>query len=271
VVDVVIDQQTHYGLLELAKIDFQSISSSPSVSALTVEQKQSIRKAQTHLRQALTYFQKAHWEESVTLATYRPEDAKTLLDLARQSPRRVHALSAAEIDPRLSEYEEKLLSRAIAQVSDGLNLGPEFAELAELLGTLPYQERTYLIDKFIGDLPADHQKRLKENLALDLGKPRCYIAIIFLIDFAIDDYLATGAKGAANRLDLLRSRQQFSDRECGNTEVMPEIITESATLPQHASAPPLNRLDLYTLSIHEKSLISELLTIPDPLFSAADE
>lgn len=271
VVDVVIDQQTHYGLLELAKVDFQSISSSSSATALTTEQKQSILKAQTHLRQALTYFQKAHWEESVTLATQRPEDAKNLLDLALQRPQWVHDLSAAAIDPRLSEDEEKLLSRAVVQVSDGLSLGPEFAELAQLLATFPYQERTYLLDRFIGGLPADHQRRLKEDLTLDLGKPRCYIAIIFLIDFAMDDYLATGAKGAANRLELLRSRQQFSDRECGNTEVVTEAIAESAAGTPQVATLPLNRLDLYTLSIHEKSLISELLSIPEPLFSTAGE
>ncbi|MBE9110174.1 tetratricopeptide repeat protein [Nodosilinea sp. LEGE 07298] len=267
VVDVVIDQQTHYGLLELAKIDFQSISPSPSIGTLTAEQKRSILKTQTHLKQALTYFQKAHWEESITLATYRPEDAKNLLELALQRPRRMHDLSASEMDLRLSEDEERLLSRAIAKVSDRLSLSPEFVELTQLLETFPYQERTYLIDRFIGSLPADHKKRLKEDLALDLGKPRCYIAIIFLIDFAIDDYLATGAKEKAKRLDLLQSRQQFSARECGNTEDM----TEPATLSQSTSAPPLNRLDLYTLSIHEKSLISELLSVPEPLLSATEK
>lgn len=264
VVDVVIEQQTHYGLLELAKIDFQSISSSPPINALTAEQKQSIRKTQTHLRQALTYFQKAHWEESITIATQRPEDAGNLLELTRQRSRWARDLSASAIDPRLSEDEEKLLSHAVDQASNGLNLSPEFTELTQAFS---YGERTYLIDRFVSSLPAAHQEKLKEKLALDLGKPRCYIAIIFLIDFAIDDYLATGAKGDANRLDLLRSRQQFSDRECGNTEVTAKPLLQT----QHASAPPLNRLDLYTLSIHEKSLISELLSVPEPLFSSADE
>ncbi|PSN12309.1 hypothetical protein C7293_20710 [filamentous cyanobacterium CCT1] len=266
VVDVVIDQQTHYGLLELAKIDFQSIRSAPSTSEPTEEQKRSIRKTQTHLRRALTHFQTAHWEESLTLATQRPVDTQNLLELALQRPRWVHDLRTFQIDPRLSQDEERLLSRAVNQVSDELSLSPEFDELAQLLETFSYQERTYLIDRFVDSLPAEHQKRLKENLALDLGKPRCYIAIIFLIDFAIDDYLATGTKEKANRLALLRSRRQFSDRECGSTEVS----TASATLSAPTSAPPLNRLDLYTLSIHEKSLMSELLSIPEPLFPAAE-
>lgn len=239
VVDVVIDQQTHYGLLELAKIDFQSVSSSPPIDRLTAEQKQSILKAQSHLSQALTYFQKAHWEESVTLATQRPGDTAKLLELAHQRSRWVHDLRASSLDPRLSESEERLLSRAIAQVSNGLRLTPEFAELAELVETFSYGERTYLIDRFIGGLPADHQKRLREELSLDLGKPRCYIAIIFLIDFAIDDYLATGAKGEPNRLDLLRSRQQFSDRECGNTETIPAAMPEAVAASAPCPCPPL--------------------------------
>ncbi|MBE9158548.1 tetratricopeptide repeat protein [Nodosilinea sp. LEGE 06152] len=266
VVDVVIDQQTHYGLLELAKIDFQSIRSAPSTNSLTEEQKRSIRKTQTHLRQALTHFQIAHWEESLTLATQRPEDTQHLLELALQRSRWVHDLRTFQIAPHLSQDEERLLSRAVDQVSEELSFSPELAELAQLLETFSYQERTYLIDRFVGNLPADHQKRLKENLALDLGKPRCYIAIIFLIDFAIDDYLATGAKDKARRLDLLRSRRQFSDRECGSTEV----ATQSVTLASPTSAPPLNRLDLYTLSIHEKSLMSELLSVPEPLFPAVE-
>lgn len=268
VVDVVIDNQTHYGMLELAKIDFNSIRPNPVKDPLTVEEKRGVINARSHLSKALTYFQQAQWEESKTLAIYRPTDEAALLEKILNQTSEVKQVSQSAVDPQLSEDEEKILDLAVRQAASAPTSNPEFAQLMKALDELTYLERTNLIDQFITDLPADYKRRLQKDLTLDLGKPRCYIAIILLIDASLKQYLLSSAKDkTSDRPNLIQSRRQFTSRECGNIE-----ISNEGDLPsQGYYSPPLNRIDLYTLSIHEKSLINDLLSIPEPFLSTVSE
>lgn len=281
VVDVVIDSQTHYGILELAKIDFAAMRPSQA-GAATVEQKRATLAARLHLRRALTYFQEAHWEESLTLATYRPEDQQALLAEVLQPSQPVASLALA--DPQLSEGEERLLRLALDQAGNRTHLDFIDPELVGALAQRNYLERTHLIDRFIAqELPPELKKQLDENLTLDLGKPRCYIAIILLIDYSLETYV-DGGKGEGKRPGLLQARRQFTSSECGNIEAgngpsgalggapggalgdapgASRAGNGAPPPPSTPAGPALNRLNLYTLSIHEKSLINELLNVPD--------
>lgn len=258
VVAVVIDSQTHYGILELAKVDFAAMRPRQGEAALTVEQKRAILNARRYLRRAIAYLQKAHWEESLTLATYRPEDQQNLLQQALQSSQ--PAARRPLVDPQLSDDDERLLKLALNQAASAPQQALVDPELVGAMAQLTYLERTSLIDRFIAnDLPPELKKQLKEDLALDLGKPRCYIAIILLIDASLDAYLANSAKGESDRPGLLPARRQFSEGECGNIEA----VASETSQTKANEGPALNRINLYTLSIHEKSLIGELLAVPD--------
>lgn len=223
-VDVVIESYTHFGLLELAKIDLSDLSSLEA----NIEQNSRVRRG---LKNASRFFKRAHVEELVMLSTPSYEDEGILKGLLAKD---VELVSQLGLDS--SDFEQLRLHTI---------LGSSNALEDSVFETIDKVLRNY-----IDDLPDEKIEQLTENITFDLLKPRCYLALSKFIDstyYLVND-LANDDFDENEVSALKRSRKQIN-HECG--------ASNASSSPSRAQS-----LDIFSLSLYDKMMMSKLLNSP---------
>lgn len=230
ITDVIIEQNTHYGLLELAKIDFASLSAlAGQEEVMLSEYQEQLAKVDQQLRLAYSYFQSAHLEEIQALATENPEHLLELVTLAINQ--------SGLTDSDRQRYQQQFQAG-----------GAGFA-LHDVFDKLRFSEgdRSELIIEFLESLSPYDQQQLRQRVIFDLGKPRCYLAVVQLLDQTFHRYNPSASQGKlSDPTQTARVQHQDAEIACGANE----------------QTPPISMIDLHTLSIYDKILIDRLLSLP---------
>ena len=282
IIDVVIEQHTHFGLLELAKVDLsrniyrsvdrrnvdrrtidrrnvdrsdldtsnpESRIPEPSESP-TAEQLELITDAKTHLSRAKQHFQSAHLEELMLLATSsEPSD------------------------------QESLVNKIILL----LDLPDEFRQepLDLLLLRLSQRQSMPLLERFISEDLSPQQldtiiKRLAKEITFDLAKPRCYLALTEFLESSLlspspnlprvdtpssgdSERSRTNTADADNdtvRIRMMTNVMETTQEQCGATNVVDSSL--STDDPSYRS----HTVNLLRLNLYDKTLIRELFEAP---------
>lgn len=227
-IDVVIEQETHYGLLELAKIDFSSLPPAAEPGATSLGSRDQLARVGQQLGRAHGRFKSAHLIEIEALATENHRAELVALALAQ----------AALSDSDRQRYQQQLQT-----------MGADVA-IQTVLSDLGFSEgdRNRLIVEFLESLPPAYQQQLRQRVIFDLGKPRCYLAVVQFLDQALRHHnSATLQEDLPDLTQAVRTEHQNAAIACGAND----------------STPPISTIDLYTLSIYDKILIDKLLNLPE--------
>jgi tetratricopeptide (TPR) repeat protein len=230
VTDVIIEQETHYGLLELAKIDFTSFSALAGQEAMLPELQDQLMRIEQQLGLAHQRFQSAHLIEIQALATENREHWAELVILA------IEQANLSRSDRQ--RYQQELQTEgAVVAIQDVL----------DILG-FSEDDRSKLIVEFLESLSPTYQQQLRQRVIFDLGKPRCYLAVVQFLDQALHHHSLSTSPGELPGLtQAVRNQRQNAEIACGATD----------------SSPSISMIDLYTLSIYDKTLIDKLLNLPE--------
>lgn len=229
-IDVMIEQETHYGLLDIAEIDFSALVQPPGPSPLSSEQQAQIQRFQDQLRSAQGHFQKAYFTEMVALAI-QPTNLALVEKAIAQSPQGLRARDSHSVWQSTTNYNR-----------------PIYDLYNDLFNTLGYgpADRLQVLQDLLKSLDPTAQAALREKVIFDLGKPRCYLALTQFLDLALEHY-SPDQENSRPRLDALRQQRQATDQACG----------------ANVSPPPISTIDLFTLSIYDKTLMHQLMTAPE--------
>ncbi len=230
-IDVVIEQKTHYGLLEIAEIDLSTLVQISSQSSLSSEQQAQIDHIQGQLNSAQNHFQRAYFTEMVALAM-QPTDLEMVEMAIAKSPR-----------------GQQLARRDYSLWQGATNANRPLYDLYnDLFNTLGYgpADRLQVLQTFLESLNEVEQAALREKVIFDLGKPRCYLALTQFLNQALE-YYDSGQGNSRPPMDALRQQRQATDQACG----------------ANVGPPPISTIDLFTLSIYDKTLIHQLNTAPE--------
>lgn len=237
VVDVIIEHYTHLGLLELARADLKSFNFSETQFLSTEDvDLAELELVQEKLDKALNNLLRAHWEEMEVLAIYGEGSSKQRLLRYSQLTQR----AVEESDSSISYLRVRKNTERLAR-----------ANFLAVFRQLTYEERNQILDEFIKELSATEVQSLKETVIFDMGKPRCYIAIVHLLRLSINESLEQRYESDPIDFDLVLDKRDVAEQECGDT-------TSASSEDIFLSS---NKLDLYSLSLYDKTLMSKLLDV----------